>query len=187
VLSVLSVSASLHSTTLSLSATTTSGTVAPGTASADPDHVGSTTTTTSNKSHTGAIAGGVVGGLVALAALAFALFYCLRKRSSHTAPAADTKPYEPEMSHMSIASPATGPTQRLYDPADPTTFPTAAAGGYYNPSQGYSATDTSSPSFGPTRSSVQHPSPNPFHTPMPTPGVHAMPVPHAGYTGVPEV
>jgi hypothetical protein len=107
-----------------------------------------------SSSHAGAIAGGVLGALLLLGALALGGWFWRRRRRA-----------QPEIEAPPLPPPAPEMVQpRLYDPADPTTFPPPA----------------------PTVRSQQHSSPNPFATPLPTPGMHVQTGTY-GYTGVPEV
>lgn len=84
----------------------------------------SSNSTASSKPNKGAIAGGVVGGVVFLVLIAAAAFWFLRKRRSHVSDA-----------HNELLSPdVTGTAQtittypsvqqRIYDPSDPSTYPT---------------------------------------------------------------
>ncbi|KAH8979745.1 hypothetical protein EDB92DRAFT_1820817 [Lactarius akahatsu] len=76
--------------------------------------------------NTGAIAGGISGGVVALAALGALLFYFLRKRQRSRAPSAMfdgwTPPMNQEHPPQSVPKKPAAP-MRLYDPNDPRTFP----------------------------------------------------------------
>ncbi|GLB34837.1 putative expressed protein [Lyophyllum shimeji] len=94
----------------------------------------------------GPIAGGVVGGVVFLAligALVFA-FYTRRRRLRRTAPSSEVNafipapaPIEPApMSYTNTGSPYPSvPSPKLYDPSDPSTYPSAATPpGPYNSS-----------------------------------------------------
>jgi len=90
-------------------------------------------------SHAGAIAGGVIGG-VALLAIIAAIVLFLRKRrwKSRQAHVIDLVPDEGgqwETTEMQN----THKTQRLYDPSDPSTFPTplSVSGESYTPSQAH--------------------------------------------------
>jgi hypothetical protein len=123
------------------------------------DHAGDDDNGGSKKSNTGAIAGGVVGGVAALAALGALLFFLHRKRShQYSAPPA-AAPYSPDANttgfphHTASPGPAmseytgaasslhanhgpnssiSGPSgaPRLYNPDDPSTFPTAGTQGF---------------------------------------------------------
>ncbi|EAW07103.1 uncharacterized protein ACLA_018070 [Aspergillus clavatus NRRL 1] len=73
---------------LSVSSTkTTSTSAATTTATSEPE---------TSESHTGAIAGGVVGGIAGLAAIVVLLFFLLRRRRKHQPPAVT----QPELEHM---------------------------------------------------------------------------------------
>jgi len=86
----------------------------------------STGSSGSSKSNTGAIAGGVVGGVIALAGLAALAFWFFKRRGRGGDP-----------SNSNILGPnqiTFNPTPnqdqpKLYDPADPSTFPTPISGG----------------------------------------------------------
>ncbi|KAJ3934838.1 MAG: hypothetical protein NXY57DRAFT_610676 [Lentinula lateritia] len=94
----------------------------------------SSTASSSSKSNTGAIAGGVVGGVVGLALVAAALFWYLRKRSqtrSTVQPLASDNEKDfrlsPDMTGTTHAPTVISHPplqQKLYDPSDPSTFPT---------------------------------------------------------------
>ncbi|KAG6833684.1 hypothetical protein H0H87_002880 [Tephrocybe sp. NHM501043] len=97
----------------------------------------SPTSTPSSSSKAGPIAGGVVGGVVGLALIAALIFWWTRRRRSRTAPSAEvnyagvapTSP--PPMSYNTSVSPSSYPvalmaSPRLYDPSDPSTYPTPA-------------------------------------------------------------
>lgn len=87
---------------------------------------------THKSSNAGAIAGGVIGGLLGLALVAALAFWLSRRNRNKTAPsamvntgyAAPGQPMSPPP--MSFNTTTTGPS-RLYDPSDPTTFPTPLA------------------------------------------------------------
>ncbi|KAF5330578.1 hypothetical protein D9619_005902 [Psilocybe cf. subviscida] len=102
------------------------------------------TGTGGKKSNTGAIAGGVVGGVVALLAIAGLVSWLLRRRRANKVPASSYDPNllvgpsepSPQTHNTSptlVSTPETGyPTthitgsslgQKVYDPNDPTTFP----------------------------------------------------------------
>jgi hypothetical protein len=206
VASVASVSAAEHSTTLSSLSqssfapkTGTSSISGLSTPTAGADHADPTSNDSGGgggggkkKSDAGAIAGGVVGGIAALALLALGALW-LRKRSTSHAPAgASTADAVPQMApyapstHMSrIDTPFTGASspppapQRLYDPADPSTFPPAAGVGPYG------GTQTASYASNPFHSPVASPSvPSSMYTQAARPYSAAG---HSGYTGAPEV
>ncbi|RDB21554.1 hypothetical protein Hypma_011740 [Hypsizygus marmoreus] len=105
-----------------------------------------TQTTSSGSSKAGPIAGGVVGGVVFLAIVAAGLFWWIRRRRNvRTAPSAmvntgySAPPAAPPatttpMSFTSAQPLTTMPAPRLYDPSDPSTYPsTAATSGVFTP------------------------------------------------------
>jgi len=92
-----------------------------------------TTAPPSKGSSAGPIAGGVVGGIVGLALIAGLAFWFIRRRRSQKALA---NPFNNSdgpgilaspapMSYATPPPPVTGQAQKLYDPADPSTFPTS--------------------------------------------------------------
>ncbi|KIJ06369.1 hypothetical protein PAXINDRAFT_20436 [Paxillus involutus ATCC 200175] len=90
------------------------------------------TSSSSSSSNTGAIAGGVVGGVVALAAIVGVISYlALKKKRSRVAPSAQfadpaaAASYNQSMHTNPFTPPSTETQQRLYDPSDPSTFPTS--------------------------------------------------------------
>ncbi|KAF9246138.1 hypothetical protein BU15DRAFT_70254 [Melanogaster broomeanus] len=103
--------------------------------SSTPTPTPTSTTTSSNNSNTGAIAGGVVGGVVGVAAIAGVIAYLvIRNKRSQTPPSAQfTDPataasYTNSMygsTNPFVPPPAQMTQPRLYDPSDPTTFPTS--------------------------------------------------------------
>ncbi|KAF5357921.1 hypothetical protein D9756_001430 [Leucocoprinus leucothites] len=148
----------------------------------------------SSSSNAGAIAGGVIGGVVGLALVAGLAFFFLRRRREATQPASSafsTTPYTPapynpdsapNMSYTPDASTAYAPSQtqpqRLYDPSDPSTFPTTPAP---VPTSPYSTTYTPPPA------SAQY---NPFQGSSPQvaqPHMPPAPGPAGHYTGAPEL
>jgi len=105
-----------------------------------------------SKTNTGAIAGGVVGGVVGLALIAGAAIFFLRKRRSQI-PLSD-------QSGAGVLSPSSGFSDtvpfnaqmaqpRLYDPSDPSTFPTSPATATTGLSSSQGATNYSSYSVPP--------------------------------------
>ncbi|KIJ16760.1 hypothetical protein PAXINDRAFT_168244 [Paxillus involutus ATCC 200175] len=91
-----------------------------------------TSTSSSSKSNTGAIAGGVVGGVIALAAIVGVISYlALKKKRSRVAPSAQfadpaaAASYNQSMHTNPFTPSSTETQQRLYDPSDPSTFPTS--------------------------------------------------------------
>ncbi|KAH7917959.1 hypothetical protein BV22DRAFT_922451 [Leucogyrophana mollusca] len=109
------------------SSTQPSGTVIPSLNASNT----ATPNNSSSANHTGAIAGGIVGGVLGVAALVF-LGATLWRRRSRSIAHQSTPMYDPEphtqYSHNTVISqnPFTNPgasLPRLYDPNDPTTFP----------------------------------------------------------------
>ncbi|KIM47549.1 hypothetical protein M413DRAFT_439213 [Hebeloma cylindrosporum] len=156
-----------------------------------PQATGSTTPTTSthpssskNKTNAGAIAGGVVGGVVGLAAIAGIVIWLLGRRknaSSRPTPGTyDPQPFtsyeKPAMGTMDTSNTGTAfvstPPPKLYDPNDPSTFPSHVAQSYTG------TTNTSSAPQQPL-----YPNPNfPANQQIrPGPGGHSQ------YTGAPEL
>ncbi|KAH7889385.1 hypothetical protein F5I97DRAFT_1843920 [Phlebopus sp. FC_14] len=118
-----------------------------------PSPAATTATSGSKNSNVGAIAGGVVGGVVGLAAIVGALaYFFVKKRRSQTPPSAafsdgasryTNSMYTSGPSQNPFSPPAQMTQQRLYDPSDPSTFPTSppsptiltsASNNYQNPS-----------------------------------------------------
>ncbi|KAL1757188.1 hypothetical protein FB107DRAFT_260174 [Schizophyllum commune] len=113
-----------------------------------------------SKTNVGAIAGGVVGGVVGLAAIIGLAFFFLRRRKQQRAKAPSSAYLAPPMSSATpplppstpgafsekteFVPPNAPPTPKLYDPSDPTTFPSSPAptGTTYRPDSQY---DTSVP------------------------------------------
>ncbi|KAH9955186.1 hypothetical protein BGW80DRAFT_375934 [Lactifluus volemus] len=93
--------------------------------------------TTGSSSNVGVIAGGVVGGVVVMSAIAFIFFFLGRRKhrqGSLTAPMFDAAPqllieeFRPQSSYGEAFVPPSlpetrAPPMRPYDPDDPTTFP----------------------------------------------------------------
>ncbi|KAG6814538.1 hypothetical protein H0H92_000065 [Tricholoma furcatifolium] len=108
------------------------------TATASPTSLVSPTASSQSKSSSkaGPIAGGVVGGVVALALIAALIFWWTRRGRSKVAPSAEASyaaaaPVSPPpMSYNTSTAPSSFPqimpSPRLYDPSDPSTYPTAA-------------------------------------------------------------
>jgi len=86
-----------------------------------------------NKSHTGAIAGGVVGGIVGFALIAAAAFFLIKRRRG-TDPNAILGPGQ--MAYNPTGDQFYEPP-KLYNPADPSTYPTPPSGGDSSNSGGY--------------------------------------------------
>jgi len=167
-----------ESTNIPGSTTTASatGSISSSTASTSvPASSGSSSS--SHSSNAGAVAGGVVGGVVGLALIAVFVFWWTRRRPTRPAQSALVDPM-----NMSPASPAdisfnqTAPlvaavSPKLYDPSDPSTFPSSPATSGTYTMQEYQPYSQSNHSI-----------------PNPLPGA---PYPHANpgprYTGVPEL
>ncbi|KAG0700535.1 hypothetical protein DFH29DRAFT_617442 [Suillus ampliporus] len=119
---VQSISSVTHSTSVSASLTTSSPTTATGSSTASAS--------SSSSSNVGAITGGVVGGIVGLAAIVglATWFFVKRRRSSKAPPAAFSDIGGGPGYIQNVNSnphPFSMQQPRLYDPADPTTFPTS--------------------------------------------------------------
>ncbi|KAJ7172289.1 hypothetical protein C8R46DRAFT_143001 [Mycena filopes] len=85
--------------------------------------------TPGKKSHAGAIAGGVVGGVVLLAVVCIAAFWFIRRRRRNVAPSQTTPMgYNPS----GDITPFSTQTHKLYNPADPSTFPSSPSSAMYN-------------------------------------------------------
>jgi len=100
-----------------------------GTAPASPSNSPAASGSKPKKSHAGAIAGGVIGGLVGLAIVAGLIFWLIRRRRTPKAPSSlvNTLPGASNpMSYTSVTPFPTGAVQapKLYNPSDPSTFPT---------------------------------------------------------------
>ncbi|KAK7020458.1 hypothetical protein R3P38DRAFT_1214265 [Favolaschia claudopus] len=101
---------------------------------------GSTSTPTSKKkSNAGAIAGGVVGGIVFVCLAGIATFWFLRRRRRSAAPsnlAATPMAYHStgNTSITPFTSFTASPPPKLYDPDDPSTFPSSSSG-LHNPAR----------------------------------------------------
>ncbi|KZP08341.1 hypothetical protein FIBSPDRAFT_874621 [Athelia psychrophila] len=112
----------------STSASASSASSTSSAPSSSPSAAGNSST---HKSNTGAIAGGVIGGLAFVAALAALAVYLLRRRSqTHTAPS-DTyygavPQNAPPMSQHTHTLSQPQPMYKPYDPSDPSTFPESA-------------------------------------------------------------
>ncbi|KAG0700895.1 hypothetical protein DFH29DRAFT_601323 [Suillus ampliporus] len=120
---VQTISAVTHSTSVSASLTTSSPTTATGSST--------TSASSSSSSNVGAIAGGVVGGIVGLAAIVgLATWFFVKRRRSSKAPSAafsdiDGGPSYTQNVYSTTPHPFLMQQPRLYDLADPTTFPTS--------------------------------------------------------------
>ncbi|KAF9023803.1 hypothetical protein BDZ89DRAFT_1136447 [Hymenopellis radicata] len=109
-----------------------------------------------SSSNTGAIVGGVVGGIAALAIIAGLIFFFWRRNNKRrtTAPQNFNGGGGPESSFLgpnatgstyTPAMPNGGFTDKVYDPNDPSTFPSSVPGTPYGqpqPQQGYSPYST---------------------------------------------
>ncbi|KAL4067924.1 hypothetical protein V8B97DRAFT_2021726 [Scleroderma yunnanense] len=123
----------------------TSSTLTPSTGGGSSGTVtqSPTPSSSSSKSNTGAIVGGAVGGVVGLAAIAALItWFCVRRRRQAKPPSAMYDGTTPGTNSMYTATnPFTPPvTQpRLYDPSDPSTFPTSPPSPtiHTSPSTGY--------------------------------------------------
>jgi len=76
---------------------------------------------------------GVVGGVVGLAAIAALVFIFLKKRNGKT----DNILEPDQMAYNPARVQSTYDQPKLYNPADPTTFPTPVSGGDSSHSGGY--------------------------------------------------
>jgi len=98
----------------------------PHSSSSGGNSSGGSNSSGSSKTNVGAIAGGVVGGVVGLAALAGLAFFFLKGRGGREDPNGILAPnqpvYNPAMSEANYEPP------KLYNPADPSTFPTPVSG-----------------------------------------------------------
>ncbi|KAG6867242.1 hypothetical protein C0993_005300 [Termitomyces sp. T159_Od127] len=99
---------------------------------APPQSTGTSPSTASeSSSKAGPIAGGVVGGVVGITLIAALVFWWTRRRRARTAPSAEVdlasavRTSPPPMSFTTAPSSfsAPMPSQRLYDPSDPSTYP----------------------------------------------------------------
>ncbi|KAJ7632800.1 hypothetical protein FB45DRAFT_913531 [Roridomyces roridus] len=79
------------------------------------------------KSHAGAIAGGVVGGVVFVALIGIATFSLIRRRHKGVAPSSIVGGYRTPGEITPFRS--TAQTPKLYDPSDPSTFPPSLSSG----------------------------------------------------------
>ncbi|KZP19548.1 hypothetical protein FIBSPDRAFT_1045510 [Athelia psychrophila] len=109
--------------------TSTSTSLISSTSTNSPSTTSNPSLTTRQSSNTGPIAGGVIGGLAFVAALAGLVVYLLRRRKrSHTAPSdiyygGEPQRALPSMSDRTSFAQYQQPIYRPYDPADPRTFP----------------------------------------------------------------
>ncbi|KZP19549.1 hypothetical protein FIBSPDRAFT_932842 [Athelia psychrophila] len=121
------------STVFVSASTSTSTLFIPSSTNSTPTNSPSTTSNPSSvtrkSSNTGAIAGGVIGGVVFVTALAGLTVYLLRRRKrSHAAPSdvyygGESQMSPPPMSDRTSFAQQQQPLYRPYDPSDPGTFP----------------------------------------------------------------
>ncbi|EKM82551.1 hypothetical protein AGABI1DRAFT_125014 [Agaricus bisporus var. burnettii JB137-S8] len=143
-----------------------------------------------SSSNAGAIAGGVVGGVAGLALIAGLVFFYLRhRRAAAQQPAYFATPRQPPLDdtmEQKMTQNAYGPSpippfqpQRLYDPSDPSTFPT--------PSPAMSPSYNSGP-YTPSPGSVTFQS-SATHVPQHSIPSMSMASPHpaGNYSGAPEL
>ncbi|KAJ7273317.1 hypothetical protein C8J57DRAFT_1506841 [Mycena rebaudengoi] len=104
---------------------------------------GTSVAPSSKKSNAGAIAGGVVGGVVGAALITIAALWFIRRRRRGAAP---SNLVAVPMGYHSTGdiTPFTSaiPTPKLYDPADPSTFPNSPSSRMYNSGRVQSPTFT---------------------------------------------
>ncbi|EDR14361.1 uncharacterized protein LACBIDRAFT_306125 [Laccaria bicolor S238N-H82] len=88
----------------------------------------------------GAIAGGVIGGVVILALIAGFIFWLIRRNNRNKAPPAsqmyygpDTASSPPPMSFGGTSTYSAMPTPKVYDPSDPSTYPSQGPPTTYTP------------------------------------------------------
>ncbi|KAF5380825.1 hypothetical protein D9615_004081 [Tricholomella constricta] len=133
----------------------------PGSSTRRP--VPTASASSSGSSKAGAIAGGVVGGVVGLALILALLFWWTRRRRSRTAPSSEVNAFVPAHSPITstpmsynAAAPVfpTMPSPKLYDPSDPSTYPSTAAtsGVFTSSSQALYPNTTGSTYLGPAQS-----------------------------------
>ncbi|KAK0477595.1 hypothetical protein IW261DRAFT_1565904 [Armillaria novae-zelandiae] len=146
----------------------------------------SESSSSSSSSNTGAIVGGVVGGVVGLAIIAALVFFLVRRRRRRPAAVATTGPIggdipPPTSSFVgqNLTGSAYAPTvyDKVYDPNDPSTFP-SANGVPYGQQQGYPQPYAPLPPSSPDSTMI----PNRFSPAQPT-----SPPPASAYRGAPEV
>ncbi|KAH9993792.1 hypothetical protein BJV77DRAFT_996908 [Russula vinacea] len=144
-----------------------------GSASVSPSLVGGGTTTTSKtssspvpsafrgSSNTGAIAGGVVGGIIGVALITgFAAWFTIRRRRARSPRPPSVDYFGGQESEMGVVPYPPNIGRKLYDPSDPSTYPTTV------PSPTINATESSRQYF--SSSSDLHPN-------------------RKAYTGLPEI
>ncbi|KAH9483714.1 hypothetical protein JR316_0003190 [Psilocybe cubensis] len=144
-----------ESTSVPQSTSATSATSGP-----TPTNIQPPTENSGKKSNAGAIAGGVVGGLVGIALLAGLVYLLLRRKKRQSPPSSVHEPVMASQGPLSSQNPMslTGssypstPAPKVYDPNDPSTFPSDLPQGgafshSYNPSSPFipSVEQTSQP------------------------------------------
>ncbi|KDR71524.1 hypothetical protein GALMADRAFT_229495 [Galerina marginata CBS 339.88] len=98
-------------------------------------------TSSGKKSNSGAIAGGVVGGILGLLVIAGSIYWILRRKKQAAASRADIDPVVfTSQNQLNVpptppSFPSTSPPMRLYDPNDPSTYPISNSNSHmsYNP------------------------------------------------------
>jgi len=93
---------------------------------------GSSNISSPKKSNAGAIAGGVVGGVVFLCLVFIAAFWFIRRRRRGVAPSNLVPMPMGYHSSGEITTFSATQTPKLYNPADPSTFPSSPSSGMYN-------------------------------------------------------
>ncbi|KAJ7046997.1 hypothetical protein C8F04DRAFT_217305 [Mycena alexandri] len=101
------------------------------TSTSNPDASG-VAGTSSKKSNAGPIAGGVVGGVVLLAVVCILAFWFIRRRRRNVAPSNLAQPPMGYHSSGDITPFSLTQTPKLYNPADPSTFPSSPSSAMYN-------------------------------------------------------
>nr|VWO95554.1 Lid2 complex component lid2 [Ganoderma boninense] len=146
------------STPISPNATTTDGAAASGTSPATGDTARSGS---EKKSNAGPIAGGIIGGVTGFVLVGLAVSYVVRRRARRNTVAGSTLEHtdygiEVQSWEKSPVTPAS--THKLYDPNDPTTFPTQDpyGSGLVPVTSGYLTADTSAGAFGSSFSADGH-------------------------------
>lgn len=169
-----------ESTNVPQSTTTTSaaGSASSKAASSSATSISAPTTSSAaspHSSNTGAIAGGVVGGVVGLALVAALVFWWMRRRRAQPGQSVLVDPMitsaaSPAAISFNQTTPLVGATSpKLYDPSDPSTFPsTPATSGTYSMQE-----------YQPYSHANANPAPGSLYSTTATPGPH--------YTGMPEL
>jgi len=84
----------------------------------------SSSSSSKGSSNSGAIAGGVVGGILGAALIAgIVAWFAIRRKRARSTP---SEAYMGDQGGMGQAYPLTAGTPKLYDPSDPSTYPTQA-------------------------------------------------------------